>query len=153
MDEDISAKQKKWQVYSFGKRNVFRLYLNEYKGEVIPCKWTENRKGTETNSRDSGARNLEAEIIRSRAESTAGCVKLKTVTEIRRSSARDTFIAESVYFVLNSLLDWEPVEKLKQRCDMVSFTFFFCMRRTAQFCMRRRLWTEEAGRPERRELQ
>ena len=52
-----------------------------------------------------------------------GCVKLKTVTEIRRSSAHDTFIAESVYLVLNSLLDWKPVEKLKQRC-LVSFTFF-----------------------------
>ena len=121
MDEDSSAKQKTWQVYSFGKRNVFRLYLNESKGEVIPCKWTENRKGAGTNSRDSGARNLEAEIIRSRAESTALCVKLKTVTEIRRSSARDTFIADSVYFVLNSMLDWEPVDKLKQRCDGVSF--------------------------------
>ena len=34
-----------------------------------------------------------------------GRVKLKTVTEIRRSSAQDTFIAESVYLVLNSLLD------------------------------------------------
>ena len=62
---------------------------------------------------ESGARNLEAESIRTRAESTEGCVKLKTVTEVRRSSARDTFIAESVYLVLNSLLDWESVEKLK----------------------------------------
>ena len=59
--------------------------------------------------------------MRSRAESTGGCVKLKTVTEIRQSSTCDTFIAESVYLVLNSLLHWEPVEKLKQRCD-VSFT-------------------------------
>ena len=49
------------------------------------------------------ARNLEAESIRSGAESTGGCVKLKTVTEIRRSSARDTFMPESVYLVLNSL--------------------------------------------------
>ena len=49
---------------------------------------------------------------------------MKTVTEIRRSSARDTVIAESVYLVLNSLFDWEPVEELKQRCDVVSFTFF-----------------------------
>ena len=47
----------------------------------------------------SGARNLEAESIRSRSESTGGCVKLKTVTEIRRSSARDTFIADNVYLV------------------------------------------------------
>ena len=59
--------------------------------------------------------------MRSRAESTGGCVKLKTVTEIRRSSACDT---ESVYLVLNSLLDWKPVKKLKQRCFVVSFTFF-----------------------------
>ena len=59
-------------------------------------------------------RNLEAESIRSGAETTEGCVKLKIVTEIRRSSARDTVIAESVYLVLNSLLDWKPAEKLKQ---------------------------------------
>ena len=78
-----------------------------------------------TNNRESGARNLEAESIRSGAESTGGRVKLKTVTEIRRSSARDTFIAESVYLVLNSLLDWKPVEKLKQRSYVVSFFFFF----------------------------
>ena len=58
-------------------------------------------------------------------ESTGGRVKLKTVKEIRRSSARDTFIAESVYLALNSLLDWKPVEKLKQRCYVVSFTCVF----------------------------
>ena len=50
---------------------------------------------------------------------------MKTVTEIGRRSARDTFIAESVDLVLNSLLDWKPVEKLKQRCYVVSFTFLF----------------------------
>ena len=58
-----------------------------------------------TNSGESGARNLKAKSIRSGAESTGGCVKLKTVTEIRRSSAHDTVIAERVYLVLNSLLD------------------------------------------------
>ena len=72
----------------------------------------------------SGARNLEADNIRSRVESTGGCVKLKTVTKIRHSTAHDRFIAENIYLVVNSLLDWEPVEKLKQRCDVVSFTFF-----------------------------
>ena len=46
---------------------------------------------------------------------------MKTFTEI---SARDTFIAQSVYLVPNSLLDWKPVEKLKERCYVVSFTFF-----------------------------
>ena len=41
--------------------------------------------------------------------------KLRTVTELRRSSAHDTFVAGSVYLVLNSFWDWEPVERLKQR--------------------------------------
>ena len=36
-------------------------------------------------------RGIQAESIRSSAESTGGCVKLKTDTEIVRSSARDTF--------------------------------------------------------------
>ena len=64
--------------------------------------------------------------MRSRAESTGGCVKLNILTYIRRSSASDTLIVESVYFVLNALLDWEPVERLKQRSDVVSFTCFCC---------------------------
>ena len=61
----------------------------------------------ETNSGESGesgARNLEAESIRSGAESTGGRVKLQAVKEITRSSARDPFIAESVYLVLNFLV-------------------------------------------------
>ena len=37
---------------------------------------------------------------------------------------RNTCIAESIYLVMNSLLDWEPVGKLKQRRDTVSFTCF-----------------------------
>ena len=47
-------------------------------------------------------RNMQAESIRSGVESTGGHVKLKTVTEIRQSSAHDTFIAESVYLVLSA---------------------------------------------------
>ena len=31
MDEDSSTEQETWQVYSFGKRNVFRLHLNVIK--------------------------------------------------------------------------------------------------------------------------
>ena len=74
-------------------------------------------KSAGTKSGESDARNLEAESIRSRAESTIGCVKtvteinraestigcVKTVKEIRRSSARGPFIAGSLYLVLNSL--------------------------------------------------
>ena len=91
---------------------------------------------------------MEAESIRSRAESTRRCVKLKTVTEIRQSSAGDTFISESVYSVLSFLWDWEPVERLKQGSDVVRFRFLKC-----EASSTRRLWTEEAGRPERREQQ
>ena len=54
-----------------------RGFLSKRKGKVIPCRWTKNRKGAGTNSGESGARNLEAGSIRSRAESTGGCVKLK----------------------------------------------------------------------------
>ena len=61
---------------------------------------TEKARGT--NSRESGAKNLEAESIRSQTESMGGCVKLKTATEIRWSSTCDMFIAESVYLVVNS---------------------------------------------------
>ena len=50
------------------------------------CRVTEDRQGTGPNGGKSGTRNLETESVRSRAESTGGCVKLKTVTEIRRSS-------------------------------------------------------------------
>ena len=50
------------------------------KGKVIPYRGTEDRKGAGTNSEKSGMRDLEAESIRSKAESTGGCVKLKTVT-------------------------------------------------------------------------
>ena len=78
-------------------------FLSETKGKFIPCRRTDNRKSAGTNSGESCARNLEAESIRSRAESTGGCVKLKIATEIRRSGAHDTFIAESVYLVLHRI--------------------------------------------------
>ena len=42
-------------------------------------KWRGNQPGKD---RESGARNLEAESTRTRADSTGGCVKLKTVSGI-----------------------------------------------------------------------
>ena len=116
--------------------------------------------------------NLEAESIISRGESTGvrvcvcvcvgggmggggggGCVVEDSRRDKTKQSAWCTFIAESVYLVLNSLQDWEPVRRLKQRSDVVGFTFFQYEGWAAQFCMRRRLWTKEAGRPESRKLQ
>ena len=116
MNEHSSTVRKTY-VYSFGKRNVYRShlrvqrgFLSERKGKVTPYRWIENRKGAGTNGGESGARNLEAESIRSRAESTGGCVKLKTVTEIRRSWTRDTcrecFILYWIHFGEIETEDW-----------------------------------------------
>ena len=113
----------------FGKRNVFRLPLNESwecfcwigKGRSFHVDQPKTKKVCKPKV-ESGARNLEAESIRSRAESTGGCVKLKTVTEIRRRWTRDTcrecFI---LYWILFGKL---KLGKLKQKIDVVSFTFF-----------------------------
>ena len=83
--------------------------------------------------------------IRRWVDSMGECAKLKTVTltEIKQSSARDTFIAENVYLELFFLWDWKPAERLKQtsqKSDGVSFT----------------LSEDDAsstGRPERTQLQ
>ena len=66
---------------------------------------------------------MEAVSIRRIVESTGGCVKLKTVTGIRRSGARNTFTEKRVYLALNSLWDWEPVERLEQRNDVPKCCF------------------------------
>ena len=50
-------------------------------------------------------------------------MKLKTVTEMQRSSARDTFNAESVDLELNSLWGWKPVERLKQKSCCQFYVF------------------------------
>ena len=54
--------------------------------------------------------------------------------------------AQGVCLVQNSVLDWQPVEKLKQRCGVVRFTFFQYEASNTV----RRLWTEEAGRPDQK---
>ena len=73
----LSFGVKEWLEVSL--EGVQREFLSERKGKVIPCRGTENRKGAGTNSGKSDTRNLEAESIRSRAESKGGCVKLMGV--------------------------------------------------------------------------
>ena len=46
-------------------------------------------------------------------QSTGGCVKLETVTEIRRSSAHDTFIAESVCGAQSYLMNFMRLETIQ----------------------------------------
>ena len=57
-------------------------------------------------------------------------------------------IAESVYLVLNSLLDWESVDKFKQRCDVISFTFLQ-YEASSTVLYATKAWTEEADMPKR----
>ena len=75
-------------------------------GKVVPCRGAEDGKGLGINSGKTVMRNpeTETESMRRRAESTRGCVNLNTVTKKRRSSARDTFIAESTVFPLCIIL-------------------------------------------------
>ena len=95
-------------------------------GEGHSMKMDRRQKGAGTNSEESGARNLEAESTSSGAESTGGCVKLKTVTEIRQSSARDTFIAESVYLVIEFFITVRVADILVLRCLRKLSKFHSC---------------------------
>ena len=86
----------------FMNRNVLRVHrgvLSERKGKVTPCSKAEDRIRAGTNSGKSGRRNLEAESMRSRAESTGGCVMLKTVTEVRPSSALVIHLQQKVFIL------------------------------------------------------
>ena len=92
-DEDSSMEQKTWQAYSFGKGNVSRLHLNKSREGF--CQRGRRKSfhgdGLKTeNAWESGARNLGDESIKSRTESTGGCVRLKTFTEKRRELQENT---------------------------------------------------------------
>ena len=71
------------------KRFVFKFELKESResfcrrgrGRSFHVEGPKTEKGAGTSSGKSGTKNLEAESIRSRAESTGRCVKLKTVTD------------------------------------------------------------------------
>ena len=80
------------------------------KGKVIPCRGAEDKTSRRNQQwevwyEESGGR----EYPMKSGEYGRVC-KVEDVTEIRRSSVRNTFIAESIYLVLNSLRDREPVE-------------------------------------------
>ena len=67
MDGDISTEQETWHVYNFGKRNVFRLDLNESREGFFVGKEGEghsmlvDRTQKRRKNQQSGVRNLEAE--------------------------------------------------------------------------------------------
>ena len=84
MDEDSSTKQKTRQVYSFGKRNVFKLHLNESResfcrrgrGRSLHVEGSKTEKAREP-TMESGARSLEAESIRSGGVGGGGRYKVE----------------------------------------------------------------------------
>ena len=61
MDEDSSTEHNIWQVYSFGKRNVFRFHLMESREGFCRngrWRWTENREGAGTTVAESLVRKV-----------------------------------------------------------------------------------------------
>ena len=88
------------------EKDMSRQGFCRREGKVVPCRGAEDRKGLGISSGKSVMRNpeTETESMRGRAESTGGSVNLNTVTEIRRSSGRDTFIAKSTVFPLHRIL-------------------------------------------------
>ena len=117
-------------VADLGKQNVLRLRFSESgdgfrrrgRGRSLHVDGPKTENAREP-AGESGTKRVSEAERRVREEGLYW--KWKTVTEIRRSSTHDTFIADgSVDLVLNSLADREPVEGLKQRSDAVSFYVF-----------------------------
>ena len=67
--------KKEW--FKVGFQRVERGFLSEKKGKAIPLK-AKDGKGTRIKGEKPDTVNLESESIKGRAESTGGCVKLKT---------------------------------------------------------------------------
>ena len=84
--------------YNFGERNLFRLDLNESRegfyrtgrGRTFYIDGLKIEKAQEPTV-ESGARNLEAESIRSGVESTGGHKKLKTVSSHFQTCSRSEY--------------------------------------------------------------
>lgn len=69
------------KCFEFEFVGVQRAFLSERKGKVMPCTGSEDKKKHGNREWNRGARDLEAESIGSRAESTCGCVHLETLTD------------------------------------------------------------------------
>ena len=60
------------ECFEVGFEGVQRGFLSDRKGKVIPYRGAEDGKGTGTNRRKSGTRDLKVDSITRRAESTGG---------------------------------------------------------------------------------
>ena len=160
MDEDSSTEQKTWLVYSFGKLNVLGYtwtspdsvsVREEGEGHSLLMDrkqkrrgnqqwrvWCEESGGWECQKR-SGEYGRVCKVEDSHRDKTEQCPWYIDSRE---------WLSSTEFFCWTGS-QWENWN----RGVMLSVLRFFSMRRAVLFCMRRRLWTEEAGRPERRELQ
>ena len=108
--------KKIWQVYNFGKRNVFRLDLNEPREGFC-----QRGRGKSFHVDGPKIEKVQGSVVQgiwrlrvSEVEqSTGGCVKLKIVTEIRRSSACNIFKAESVCGAQSYLMNFMGLETIQ----------------------------------------
>ena len=91
--------------FSVGFEGVQRGFLSERKGKDTPCRGAEDAKTSGPESGKSGTRILEAEKLQSWAESTGWCAKLKTITEIRRSSVeKKPLNIINQYFLITNII-------------------------------------------------
>ena len=98
--------RKTRQVCCFAKADVLMLDLNESRegffrrarGRSFRVEWPKTEMAQEPPV-ERLVRGIWRLRIRSRAESAGGCVKLKTVADMRRRNARASTVAETAYLV------------------------------------------------------
>ena len=159
LDKDSNMEPKTWQVYSFGKRNVFRLHLSEsreafcqreWEGHSMLMDWRQKRHANQQ--------------WRVWCEESGGWEYQKSREYWRVCKVIDGHIAKteqcSWYIYSRECLSCTEFfaglgasGEIETEVWCSQFYIFLCTRQAAQFCMRQRLWTAEAGRPKRRELQ
>ena len=91
------------EVFWSGVEGVQRGPLLDRKGKVIQYKGVKDRKWAGTNNGKPGARNLEAESTRSRAESMRGCVKLRSIPSVWPMGRFSVAVVDKVTLALNHL--------------------------------------------------
>ena len=91
------------EVFWSRVEGVQRGPLLDRKGKVIQYKGVKDRKWAGTNNGKPGARNLEAESTRSRAESMRGCVKLRSIPSVWPMGRFSVAVVDKVTLALNHL--------------------------------------------------
>ena len=64
------------------------------------------------------------EVCISRPEGAGGIIAFDEVTEVLGSLVIEGFVSGDQYFIVNPVFDWEPVEVVEDRGDVISFAGF-----------------------------